>query len=105
MYIRIVTFAITVSHEEYLAITDQVAPAFNAWAGLQAKYWLSDRETGRYGGVYVFSSRRAADASRETDLFRGIATNPAFADLTVEEYDVLAGPTAVTTTRSAGSAA
>ena len=105
MYIRIVTFAITVSHDDYLAIAEQVAPAFLAWPGLQAKYWIADEATGRYGGIYLFTSREAADATRETDLFRGMAANPAFADLDVVEYDVLAAPTAVTSIAAvAGSA-
>lgn len=104
MYIRIVTFSITVSHEDYLAITEQVAPAFLDWPGLQAKYWLADEAAGRYGGVYVFASKQAADASRGTDLFRGIEANPAFAGLDVVEYDVLAAPTAVTAAASVDSA-
>jgi hypothetical protein len=104
MYIRIVTFSLTVSREDYLAITEQVAPAFLAWPGLQAKYWLADEAAGRYGGVYVFDSKEAADSSRETDLFRGMEANAAFADLHVIEYDVLAAPTAVTSTASVDSA-
>ena len=100
MYIRIVTFSINVGHEDYLAVAEQFAPAFLAWPGLQAKYWLADEAAGRYGGVYVFSSKEAAVASRETDLFRGMAANPAFADMDVVEYDVLAVPTAVTAGRA-----
>jgi hypothetical protein len=96
MYIRIVTFALTVGHEDYLALTEQVAPAFAAWPGLQAKYWIADEAANEYGGVYVFDSKEAADASRETELFHGLAANPAFADLRVVEYDVLAAPTAAT---------
>lgn len=96
MHVRIVTFALTVSHDDYVALAEQVAPAFAAWPGLQAKYWIADRDANEYGGVYVFDSKQAADASRETDLFQALAANPAFTDLRVVEYDVLAAPTAVT---------
>jgi hypothetical protein len=105
MYIRIVTFSLTISREEYLAITEQVAPAFLAWPGLQAKYWLSDETAGRYGGIYVFGSKEAADASRESDLFSQMATNPAFTDMEVVEYDVLDGPSAVTAVAPPGYSA
>lgn len=96
MYIRIVTFSLTISREDYLAVTEQAAPAFLSWPGLLSKHWLADDTTGRYGGVYVFASKEAADASRETELFSGMASNPAFTDMDVVEYDVLEGPSAVT---------
>lgn len=105
MYIRVVTFSLDIALEDYLAVAEQVAPAFLAWPGLQAKYWLADETAGRYGGVYVFASKEAADASRETDLFRGMAANPAFVDLDIVEYDVLAAPTAVTAAAALGAAA
>lgn len=104
MYIRIVTFSIRIGHEDYLAVAEQFAPAFLAWRGLQAKYWLADEAAGRYGGVYVFDSKETADASRETDLFRGMAANPAFADTEIVEFDVLAAPTAVTAAAALGAA-
>jgi hypothetical protein len=96
MYVRIVTFGLTVSHDEYAALAEQVAPAFAAWPGLQAKYWIADQDANEYGGVYVFDSQQAADASRETELYQALAANPAFTDPQVVEYDVLAAPTAVT---------
>jgi hypothetical protein len=52
--------------------------------------------------VYLFASQHEADRSRETDLFQGMHANPAFQDVTVREYDVLAGPTAITGPRSSG---
>lgn len=96
MYIRTVTFSITVDPAHYAAHAEKVAPAFTSWPGLHAKWWLADEDANRYGGVYLFASKEAADASRDTEVFRGMAANPAFTDLVIEEYDVLAAPTGVT---------
>lgn len=96
MHIRIVTFALAVPAEEYAHLARNIAPAFSAWPGLLAKWWLGDTASGTYGGVYLFANRQDADRSRDTDLFRGMFTNPAFRDVTVKEYDVLDAPTAIT---------
>lgn len=97
MYVRVVTFSLTIATEDYLAMAAQVAPAFGTWAGLERKYWIADYDANRYGGVYLFSSKQAADASRVTELFHAMAENPAFADLSVSEYAVLDEPTRITT--------
>lgn len=97
MYARIVTFRLDgLTAEEYANHCSTVAPAFTTWPGLLTKVWIADAETGTYGGIYVFADRQSADRSRDTDLFRGMATNPAFADLTVREFDVVDEPTAIT---------
>ncbi|MCV2489318.1 YdhR family protein [Geodermatophilus sp. YIM 151500] len=96
MRIRIVTFGLDVPAEDYLDLATGVAPAFTSWPGLLAKWWLGDAGTGTYGGVYLFASREDADRSRDTDLFRGMCADPALREVTVREYDVLDGPTAVT---------
>src|ERR1700712_719515 len=94
MRIRIVTFALHIPTDDYVSHSTDIAPAFVSWPGLLAKWWLGDATSGTYGGVYVFATRQDADRSRETDLFRGMHTNPAFGDVTVREYDLLDGPTA-----------
>ena len=69
---------------------------FTAWPGLLGKWWLGDTASGAFGGVYLFASREDADRSRDTDLYRGMTTNPALRDVTVREYGVLDAPTALT---------
>ncbi len=97
MHVRIVTFRLAgLAAADYRAVAEQAAPAFRAWPGLISKVWLAAGPDGRHGGVYLFTDRAAADASRETEVFRSLAANPAFADLRVEEYAVLDAPTAVT---------
>ena len=96
MRIRIVTFGLNVPAETYTAHASHIAPEFTAWPGLLGKWWLGDIQSGTFGGVYVFASRRDADLSRDTDLFRGMFVNPALKDITVREYDVLDAPTRIT---------
>ncbi|WP_222263266.1 YdhR family protein [Modestobacter marinus] len=96
MYVRIVTFGLSVPAEDYARSAVAVAPAFVEWPGLLAKWWLGDAASGTYGGVYLFASREDADRSRDTEVFRGMAANPALHGISVREFDVLDAPTAVT---------
>jgi Putative mono-oxygenase ydhR len=96
MYIRIVTFGLTIPVDEYEGIATELAPGFAEWPGLLAKWWLGDVSSGTYGGVYLFSGREAADLSRSTALFTGLLESPALRDVEVREYDLLEAPTAVT---------
>src|SRR5215471_15289564 len=97
MYARIVTFRLNgLTPEEYATHVTAVAPAFTTWPGLLAKVWIADESAGTYGGIYLFADRASADRSRDTDVYRGMAANPAFADLSVREFDVLNEPTAIT---------
>lgn len=100
MRIRIVTFALAVPGEDYTRLATEIAPAFTSWPGLLAKWWLGDAASGTYGGVYLFASRRDADRSRESDLFRGMFARPALKNITVREYDLLDAPTAITASTS-----
>ena len=97
MYARIVTFRLDgPTPAEYQAHAAAVAPAFTAWPGLLAKVWIADDDANTYGGIYLFTDRDAANGARDTDLFRSMATNPMFADLSVREFDVIDAPTAIT---------
>jgi len=97
MYVRIVTFATAgITADEYRAHAAAVAPAFTEWPGLLGKIWLGDQGQNRYGGVYLFASKADADRSRSTPLFAGLAANPAFVDLVIEEFDTVPEATAVT---------
>lgn len=97
MHVRIVTFRLEgLSHDDYVAHCEQIADRFTEWPGLIAKIWLDDPHRELVGGVYLFESAAAAHASRDTALFGAMATNPAFADLLVEEFAILEGATAIT---------
>ena len=97
MYARIVTFRLQgITRSDFEAHGVEVAPVFTTWPGLLAKVWIADDDANTCGGIYLFVDRASADRSRDTDLFQGIATNPAFTDLSVREFEVLDEPTAIT---------
>ena len=97
MYARIITFRLDdLTAAEYQDHAAAVAPAFSTWPGLLAKVWIADDDARTYGGIYLFADRESADRTRDTDLYRSMAANPAFADLSVREFDVLDKPTAIT---------
>ena len=90
MFIRVVTFGLNgISTDEYEHSAATLVDAFAAWPGLDTKYWLADYENGTFGGVYLFESKADADQSRTTSLFTGLVDNPAFTDLTIQEFDTL----------------
>jgi hypothetical protein len=106
MYARIVTFRLNgPTAAEYHEHAVSVAPDFTAWPGLLAKLWIADDDAATYGGIYLFVDRVSADRSRDTDLYRSMAANPAFADLSVREFDVLDEPSAITASGFVGASA
>jgi hypothetical protein len=97
MMVRWVSFGLAgLSVSAYEQVAERAAPAFAAWPGLVSKVWWVDEEAGRAGGMYVFASKEAADASRRTALYGDMVANPAFVDVDVVEYEVLGGPTLTT---------
>lgn len=97
MYVRIVTFRLVGrTAEHYRQHCENIAAAFTRWPGLRCKLWLDDPSSDTRGGVYVFDSKTAADASREDPVFAAMCAEPTFADLRIVEYPTLAVPTGVT---------
>ena len=97
MHIPIVNFRLEgMGEEDYRGIAETIAPAFANMPGLVSKTWLANPETGIYGGVYVWQSREAMENYKGSDIYKGMATNPHFADITTKDFAVLEGPTRVT---------
>jgi heme-degrading monooxygenase HmoA len=84
------------THDQFTAQCDELAPAFAAIPGLIDKVWLSDATGNTYGGVYTWRDRAAFQAYAESALAKAVMTNPNFTDLTVRDFAVLEGPTGVT---------
>ena len=52
MHIQMINFQLSgVTEAEYVALCDELAPAFAAVPGLVRKVWLANSDTGTYGGV------------------------------------------------------
>ena len=97
MHIQIVNFNLEgVTHEEYTQMCDNLAPAFNAIAGLVSKVWLSDPENNTYGGIYTWHDRQAMEAFTSSSIFNDVVSNPNLVNLTSKDFSVLEGPSGVT---------
>ncbi len=97
MHIQIVNFHLQdLSEAAYRALCDEVAPAFAEVPGLLSKVWLANPSTNTYGGVYAWASREAMDEFQASELFKAVAANPSFADVSSTDFGVLDDPTGVT---------
>jgi heme-degrading monooxygenase HmoA len=97
MHIQIINFHLKgVSERDYAKLCEELAPAFAGVPGLLGKVWLANPETNTYGGVYTWRDRQAMEDFTKTELFRGVATHPALADITSTDFAVMEGPTRVT---------
>ena len=97
MHIMIINFNLNdLEREQYETVCAEVAPAFAAVPGLITKHWLANAETNTYGGVYVWENKQAMLDFQESELFAAVGGNPAFANITATDFEVLAAPSAVT---------
>lgn len=100
MHIQIVTLNLKdLSDSDYRQACDGLAPVISEVPGLISKVWLADEATNTYGGVYTWVDRTAMAAFGSSDLFKAIAANPNFENITSRDFSVLAGPTGVTQAR------
>jgi len=65
-------------------LRDESVPAFAEVPGLRLKLWISDELTDRWGAIYLFESREAADQELPVRASELIGKGP---DL-VEEFDL-----------------
>lgn len=95
MYVQVVTYGLAGMDEgEYFDVANDVGPRFAGMPGLLAKLWLGNTEEGRYGAVYFWDDRESMERFVHSDLFE--AFNPEFAEVAVEDFDVLENLTAIT---------
>ena len=97
MHIAVVNFRLKdLSHEQFTAICEELAPAYAATPGLLSKVWLSDPTGNVYGGVYTWDDRSAFRAFTASELANAVVTHPNFTELVIKDFAVLEGPTRVT---------
>ena len=68
-----VRFRSKLPFDEVMKIVEERAPEFRALAGLQQKYYLQDPATGEIAGLYLWESKEALTAYRESELRASIA--------------------------------
>jgi hypothetical protein len=64
--------------------------------GLRWKIWLMDEANASGGGIYVFEDEGSLAAYLEGPIVAQLKSHPAFRELSVQSFDVLETPTAVT---------
>jgi hypothetical protein len=102
MQIQIVNFNLkNMTDAGFRSMANEVARAFASVPGLLGKIWLADAGKNTYGGVYIWEDAAAMQAYLTSELGKGVAGNPNFANLTSRDFEVLSGPT----TSSGGSVA
>ena len=105
MHVQIVNFNLRdLSDSDYRNVCDGLAPVFADVPGLVSKTWLADETTNTYGGIYTWTDRAAMEAFASSDLFKSVAANPSFANITSRDFSILAGPTAITQPRIGAAA-
>ena len=82
-----------VQHSE---LCEQLAPAVAAVPGLLAKTWLTNRETGRFGGFYVFASREAFERYVASELYDTLLSPGSVAAVSASDFSIAELPTALT---------
>ena len=97
MHILIINFNLKdLARHDYEAVCDEVSGAFAAVPGLISKKWLANEETNTYGGVYLFNDRQAMLDYKESELFKSLGENPAFDNISITDFELLAGPSKIT---------
>lgn len=95
MYVQVVNFELDgITHADYVALCDELAPAFEAMDGLLAKFWLDGN--GTYGGIYVWSDAAACQAYQSSQIWADVGAHPNLVNITSTEYSLLERPTART---------
>jgi Putative mono-oxygenase ydhR len=97
MHVQIVSFRLKgLGEQDYAKLCDDLAPTFAGLPGLATKVWLANRDTGTFGGVYLWEDRQAMERYTKTDLFAAVATHPNLSDVVSHDFAVLEAPTRVT---------
>lgn len=72
MLIHMIKFKSALSRDEVLKVANERKPDFLDVPGLVQKYYVTLNEPDSYAGIYVWDSREAMDAYRQSDLAAGI---------------------------------
>jgi len=74
MVIQVVTFKTALPDVEVRQLFERRAPQYRALPGLMQKYYVYEKQTGAYGGIYVWNAEESLRAFRESELAHSIPT-------------------------------
>lgn len=97
MHILIVRFNLEcLSHNDFIASTDEAAQHWAAIPGLISKKWLSNEETNTYGGVYLFDTKESLDTYKASELCAQLLATPNFKNFEVTDYALIKNASRIT---------
>ncbi len=90
MIVQFVKFTSGLSEDEARRTIAERAPRYRELSGLIQKLYVRDRETGEYGGIYVWDDEASLSAFRDSELAKTI---PEAYEVTgeprIESFDVM----------------
>lgn len=96
MYILQVNFRVTVSRHAYEEDSAPVAEAMANVRGLIWKAWGYNEEAGTACGLYLFEDEDSLDCYMRSPIFKGLKRSPAYGDITINRFELLADLSRVT---------
>jgi len=91
MFVQLVRFRTGLAETDVRQTIEARAPRYRDLPGLLQKYYIRHRETGEYGGIYVWEDERALDGSRTSELSRPIReAYAAEGESRVDNFEVMA---------------
>ena len=98
MHIQVINFNLDgITADQYEQACDDIfAPMFAEVSGLISKVWLSNTETGTFGGVYSWESKSDMDNFLASELFSSVKNHPSLANVKSLDFGILESATRVT---------
>lgn len=96
MHAFFVSYRVDSNPAQHAELCEQLAPAVAAVPGLLSKTWLTNGETGRFGGFYLFASRAAFERYVASELYDTLTSLDSVRDVVASEFSVAQIPTALT---------
>lgn len=96
MHVQVIQYEYDGDVDAFKQTAESYAPMIAGLDGFVAKLWL-DGEGRRFGGVYIWRDRQAAEAYENSEFFTAaISGAPDVRQLTIDYYELWSAPTAVT---------
>ena len=97
MHIQIINFNLSgISRSEYEAAAAKAAQPISEMPGLISKRWLANEETNTFGEVYFWGTKHHMQDWMDSQIFKDIGANPAFANAKVTHFEMIESFSAVT---------
>ena len=91
-----INFRFNITLAEYTAAVKKIVEDFAKIDGLEWKVWIMNEPRKEAGGIYLFKDQDSLDRYLGGPLAKAVVSNPAFADFSVRQFEVMPEFSAVT---------